>query len=141
MTRVLAVDPGEKRLGLAISDPGGNIANPLKILTHISRMIDAASVAEVACDIGAEIIIIGQALDSDGLVGPMARKAIRFADAVRGQTSIPVYLWDESGSTQTAIAARIAIKGKTRIKKEYIDSLAATVILQSYLDTRGQMIQ
>jgi putative holliday junction resolvase len=68
--RILAVDPGEKNLGIAISDPTGTIANPLTVLKHVSRPLDAAAIARLAADNQAERIIVGQALDEDGQPTP-----------------------------------------------------------------------
>ena len=136
--RILAVDPGEKRLGIAVSDPSGTIARPLSVIKHISREIDAAAIAQVAIDHGVSIIIIGWALDSNGFPGPQARKASRLADAIIAQTNIPVYLWDESGSTQAVRDAWIEIGSrKKHRRKGMLDALAATVILQTYLDTQA----
>ena len=139
--RILAVDPGEKRLGIAISDPMGMIANPLKVIEHISRPIDAASIAALAAEQGAGKIIIGQALDADDYPTPQSRRALHLAQAVRQQTSLPVELWDESGSTQAARAAHIAMGGSRRRRQQrghgHLDDLAATYILQTYLDAHS----
>lgn len=139
--RILAVDPGEKRLGIAISDPMGMIANPLKIIEHISRPIDAASIAALAAEQGAGKIIIGQALDADDRPTPQSRRALHLAQAVRQQTSLPVELWDESGSTQAARSAHIAMGGSRRRRQQrghgHLDDLAATYILQTYLDAHS----
>lgn len=131
---VIAVDPGEKRLGIAISDPTGTIANPLLVLEHVSRSIDAASIARLAIERDVELIVIGQALDEENHPTAQARRAARLAGAIRGQTSIPVMLWDESGSTKTARHARIAMGASRSKRRGHLDDLAATVILQTYLD-------
>ncbi len=132
--RVLAVDPGEKRLGIALSDPTGTIASPLTVLKHVSRVIDAASIASLAAEHEAVCIIIGQALDDEGQTTPQARHAEGLAASVREQTSLPVVLWDESGSTRAARSARIAMGVSRRKRSGHLDEIAATVILQSYLD-------
>ncbi len=132
--RVLAVDPGEKRMGVAISDPSGTIANPLSVIVHVSRPVDAATIAQLAQEQAAVKIVIGQPLDAEGLPGPQARRAARLAEAVQGQTDLPVILWDESGSTQNARAARIAMGVSRRKRRGHLDDLAATYILQTYLD-------
>jgi len=134
---ILAVDPGEKRLGLAISDPGGVIANPLGVIPHVKREIDAARVAAIALERQAAAIIVGQALDSEGQPGFQARRARRFAAALRAQTHLPVILWDESGSTQTARQARVQMGVRRRQQGGHLDDLAAVVILQSYLDAHN----
>ena len=132
--RILAVDPGEKRLGIAISDPTGTVANPLTVIKHTSRKIDAASISTLAADNGAEKIVIGQSLDANGKPTVQGRRAARLAAAVRTQTSLPVVLWDESHSTQEARAARIALGSSRARRSGHLDELAATVILQCYLD-------
>ncbi|MBE0698860.1 MAG: Holliday junction resolvase RuvX [Anaerolineaceae bacterium] len=132
--RILGVDPGEKRIGLALSDPTLTIASPLVVLKHISRRIDAASIAQLAVEHDVMRIIVGQALDGEGLPTPQARHAARLAEAIREQTSLPVQLWDESGSTQAARASRIAMGVSRRKRGGHLDEIAATVILQSYLD-------
>lgn len=137
--RVLAVDPGEKRIGLAVSDPTGTIANPLLVLRHVSRLIDAASIVQIAQEWGVVEIVIGQAVELDGTPGVMGRKAQRLAEAIRLQTDIPVVLWDESGSTQTARTARKKMGVKQSQRRGHMDDLAAAVILQSYLNSRDSV--
>lgn len=132
--RVICIDPGEKNIGVALSDLTGTIANPLTILQHISRTEDAARIVELAEENLAEKIVIGQSLDEDGIPTFEGRKASRLAAAVAKQTTIPVECWDESGSTQAARNARIAMKTTRRKRHGHLDELAATVILQSYLD-------
>jgi putative holliday junction resolvase len=133
--RILAVDPGEKRLGLAISDPTATIASPLMVIKHVARPLDAAAIARTAEENQAELIVVGSALDDEGESTTQSRRAERLADAIRQQTSLPVVLWDESGSTQTARAARIAMGVSRRKRRGHMDDLAAAVILQSYLDS------
>jgi putative Holliday junction resolvase len=125
---VLAVDPGDKRLGLAASDPGRTVARPLKIIRHSSRAEDAAAIADEADRLGATLILIGLALDQDGATGPQARKAMRLADEVRSRTSVAIETWDESGSTLEAAAL-----GKT---DRHLDDRAAAVLLQDFLNAR-----
>jgi putative pre-16S rRNA nuclease len=134
MGRILAVDPGEKRLGIALSDPTGTIASPLQVLRHVSRAVDAEAIARLAAEREAVRIIIGQALDDEGNSTPQARHAERLAEAIRQVTALPVELWDESGSTQAARSARIAMGVSRRKRSGHLDEIAATVILQSYLD-------
>jgi putative Holliday junction resolvase len=133
--RVLAVDPGEKRLGIAISDPTGIIASPLRVIKHVARAVDAAAVARAAQEQDAVLIVIGWALDAEGQPTPQARHAERLAEAVRTVTALPVILWDESGSTQAARSARLAMGVSRRKRSGHLDDIAATVILQSYLES------
>jgi putative Holliday junction resolvase len=131
---VLGVDHGEKRIGLALSDPSGTVAGPLVVLEHISRPLDAAQVAALASQHGAGLIVIGQSFDEEGNPNQAGRRAARFAEALAAQTAIPVVLWDESFSTQDARAARIAIGASRKRRAGQLDELAATVILQSFLE-------
>jgi putative Holliday junction resolvase len=132
--RILAIDPGDKNIGVAISDPTSTIANPLTIIKHISRSIDAATIAQLALDNEAKLIIVGQALDPDGKPTPQSRRSARLAAAIKNQTNLQVELWDESGSTQAARQARIALGVSRDKRKGHLDDLAATYILQTYLD-------
>ena len=134
--RILAVDPGEKRIGIAISDPSGTIANPLTVLKHVARPVDAAAVAKLAEENGAGLIIVGQNLDTEGEPTVQSRMAGRLAEAIRAHISVPVEMWDESGSTKAARAARIAMGIRKSKRRGHMDDLAATVILQSYLDVK-----
>jgi len=135
--RVLAVDHGEKRIGLAISDPTGTIANPLTVVKHVSRALDAAQVATIASEQDASLIVIGQSFDEDGQLNLAGRRAARFAEALQSQTDVPIQMWDESFSTQKARAARIQMGVSRKQRAGHLDQLAATVILQSYLDAHS----
>ena len=132
--RILAVDHGEKRIGLAVSDLTGTIANPLTVIQHVSRTVDAAQVATIAAENEAGLIVIGQSFDEDGQPNLAGRRAARFAGALREQTDLPVELWDESFSTQNARAARIQMGVSRKQRGSHLDEIAATIILQSYLD-------
>jgi putative Holliday junction resolvase len=132
--RILAVDPGEKRIGLAISDESGTIANPLYTIPHTSRIVDAAQVAERASAHDVNLIVIGQSFDEEGQPNKAGRMSSRFAEALRQQTAIPVEMWDESFTTQDARSARVAMRTPRKKRSGHLDALAATLILQSYLD-------
>jgi putative Holliday junction resolvase len=132
--RILAIDPGDKRIGLAVSDPSATIASPLGVINHVSRVIDAAQIARTAVEMEVVLILVGQSLDDDGSPSPEGRKALRLAEAIRLQSPVPIKMWDESFSTQTARETRIAMGVKRSKRKGHMDDLAATVILQSYLE-------
>ena len=133
--RLLAVDHGEKRIGIAISDETSTIAAPLKVIEHVSRVIDAAQVADLAAQNNVFLIVIGQSFDDDGNPNPAGRRAGRFADELINQTNIPVKLWDESFSTQDARSARIQLGISRKKRAGHQDAYAAVVILQSYLES------
>ena len=134
--RILAVDHGEKRIGLALSDETTTIASPLKVVEHVSRVIDAAQIAELAAQNDVKLIVIGQSFDDDGNPNPAGRRAGRFADELKNQTNIPVEMWDESFSTQDARSARIQLGVSRKKRAGHQDVFAAVVILQSYLESK-----
>jgi putative holliday junction resolvase len=134
--RILAVDHGEKRIGLALSDPTGTIASPLKVIEHVSRLLDAAQIAEIAVQNEVRLIVVGQSFDEEGNPNLAGRRAARFVDELRNQTSVPVELWDESFSTHTARAARIELGVSRKKRAGHQDVFAAVVILQSYLEAK-----
>ncbi|MGB8982272.1 MAG: Holliday junction resolvase RuvX [Anaerolineales bacterium] len=139
--RILAVDHGEKNIGLAISDPSATIAGPLKVIRHVSRLMDAAQVANLAAENEAALIVIGQSYDEEGKPNLAGRRAAKFAEALKEQTQIPVVLWDESFSTQEARATRIEMGVSRRKRAGHMDELAAVMILKSYLDANKPMVE
>ncbi len=130
MTRFLAVDPGDKRIGLAVSDPSGTIARPLAVIKHVSRNADAQTILKWAVECEADGILVGLALDAAGQIGPQARKALRLIEALRTMTELQVDTWDETDSTNTALR----LGGK---KDNMTDARAASVFLQEFLDAKN----
>jgi putative Holliday junction resolvase len=113
------------------------IASPLKVIQHISRVMDAAQVAALAQENEAGLIVVGQSFDEDGNPNAAGRRAARFAEALRMQTQIPVQLWDESFSTQEARSTRIEIGVSRKKRSGHLDELAAVMILKSYLEVKN----
>ena len=134
--RILAVDHGEKRIGLALSDPNAMFASPLTVIKHVSRLLDAAQVANLANENEAGLIVIGQSFDEEGNPNLAGRRAAKFAEALKEQTNISIELFDESFSTQDARATRIEMGVSRRKRAGHIDELAAVMILRSYLEAR-----
>lgn len=132
--RILAVDHGEKRIGVAVSDSTATIASPLTVIAHTSRTVDAAQVVALAAEHQAVLILVGQSFDEEGQPNAAGRSAARFAYALRLQTSIPVEMWDETFSTQDARLSRIMLGMSRKNRAGHHDALAAVVILQSYLE-------
>ncbi len=138
--KVLAVDPGDKRIGLAISDPTGTISRPLMVLKHVSREKDAEKITEIAQQEAVGLIVVGWALDSVGEVGPQARKSERLADLIRRKCTISVKLWDESDTTQLAVESRIKLGVSRKKRKGHLDDLAASILLQDFLIQNEDLI-
>jgi putative Holliday junction resolvase len=135
LMRILAVDHGEKRIGLALSDPTATIASPLSVIKHVSRLLDAAQVANVANENDVGLIVIGQSFDEEGNPNLAGRRAAKFAEALKEQTNIPVELFDESFSTQDARATRIEMGVSRKKRSGHMDELAAVMILRSYIES------
>lgn len=133
--RILAVDHGEKRIGLALSDPTATIASPLIVIKHTTRLMDAAQVANLASENNVELIIVGQSFDEEGLPNLAGRRAANFADVLKEQTNIPIELVDESFSTQDARSTVIEMGLPRKKRKGHHDALAAVMILRSYIES------
>lgn len=135
--RLLSVDWGEKRIGLAVSDETQLIATPLDTLTRRAgkRFPMPAFLEHVMAQRPAGILV-GLPLESSGDEGPVAAEARDLAGAIGGRTYLPVELWDERMSTARALAVIREQGGSTRGRREEVDALAAAVFLQHYLDSR-----
>jgi putative Holliday junction resolvase len=133
--KILSVDFGDKRTGLALSDINGFLASPIGAITEISIKKVAFAVSEKAKELGVEKIIIGYPKNMNGTLGARAEKTEKFAALVKEQSSLEVILWDERCTTVSAhkILNETSTFGKKR--KESVDTLSATIILQEYLDS------
>lgn len=133
--RILAVDLGLARTGLAVSDPSGLLASPVGTVTEYNTERLAEQVAAVATEQKAEKVVVGYPRNMDGSCGESARRAEAFAGILRERLPLPVELWDERMTTVTAIGYlnEQNVRGKKR--KAVVDTVAATVILQNYLDS------
>lgn len=128
--RILAIDHGEVRIGLALSDEGGLVARPLQIIKHISKAEDAKKIVALAQTHGVEKIVIGLPTDSEGGLSHQARKVQRWAEALQAATELPLEFWDETFTSQQA--ERLKHK-----RGEAMDDKAAAFILQNYLDAHS----
>ena len=139
MARVLGVDLGEQRIGLAVSDPTGTLAGPHQILERSGDpTADRRAVVAVARDLGATRIVVGLPRSLSGRDGPAARAARAEAEALRGEAGpdLIVELHDERFSTVTAQQSVRASGAGRKARRRPVDDVAAAVILQSYLESR-----
>jgi putative Holliday junction resolvase len=135
MSRALGVDVGTVRTGIAIEVVG--IAQPLRVLTATGEDLLPAVVA-VAREEDATEIVIGHPLRMDGNEGPAAIRAREIAEAIRNEAGLPVVLWDERLTTVQAERTLVGAGVRRRKRRTVIDKLAATVMLQSYLNAGGR---
>jgi len=131
--RVLGLDLGERRIGVALSDPSGWLASPLTVLRCQSQEADLTAIAQLVEQHGVERVIVGYPRSLDGTVGPQAQRVEKTVAQMRTTLQVPVILWDERLST--AQAERMIHEAGKRVRRDRIDAAAAAVILQSYLDT------
>jgi len=132
--RILAIDHGSKRIGIAVSDELKMIAQPLEYILAEPFDKFIARLNELISDKEVELILIGMPRNMDGSYGPAAVKVQDFVEALKGVVSVPIKTWDER--LTSAQANRVLIQGNVRRdkRKEKVDKMAAAILLQSYLD-------
>jgi putative Holliday junction resolvase len=132
--RLLAVDYGERRIGLAVSDPTGTIASPAgHILRRRGKRAPIAEILRRAEELGARGFVVGLPLDASGEDTPRAAEVRRIAAELERRTGLPVELVDERFTTAAALRAVREMGGSTKGRKGDVDALAATVLLQHAL--------
>jgi putative Holliday junction resolvase len=134
--RVVGLDLGERRVGVAVSDSAGLVAVPHAVVERTGDpATDRDAVAAVVRELGAERVVVGLPLSLDGSYGPAARRAERDVAALGEVLTVPIELADERLSTVTAHRSLAAAGVKSRARRRVVDELAATVVLQAWLET------
>ncbi|MCU0280922.1 MAG: Holliday junction resolvase RuvX [Acidimicrobiia bacterium] len=131
--RVLALDPGTRRVGVAVSDPLGITAQPHSVLDAEDPDL-MGQIARLGADLGVERIVVGLPVSLNGTEGPAAATARTFAAAVAGATGLPVDLADERFTSVSAERVLVEAGLSGRRRRAVRDRVAAAVLLQSYLD-------
>ena len=133
--RILAIDHGSKRIGIAVSDELKMIAQPLEFILAEPFADFLARLEELILDKDVESILVGMPRNMDGSYGPAASKVQDFVTALKGALSVPIKTWDER--LTSAQANRLLIQGNVRRdkRKQKVDAMAAAILLQSYLDS------
>lgn len=143
--RVLALDLGRARIGVAITDGLGFTAQPLLTILHKTERADIKSIGRIVRKQAVAEIVVGHPVHASGDVGRQATRAGTFANALRAEFGLPVYLWDERLTTHAAHEI-LDGSGKTRAsggadarisRKKVVDQLAAVLILESFLNSRA----
>jgi putative holliday junction resolvase len=132
--RVLAIDHGSKRIGIAISDPTGTIAQPLEYIPAEPFAALLQRLREIIREKEVELIIVGNPRNMDGSYGPAALKVQEFVTVLKEAITIPIKLWDERLTSAQANRFLIAANVRRDKRKEKVDKTAAAILLQSYLD-------
>lgn len=136
--RVLGLDIGDRRVGIATSDATGTIAGPRGTYTRRSLPEDAAHLAQLARDLGAAAIVVGLPRNMDGTEGEQARKTRELAEAVAARSGLPLHYVDERLTSVEAERAMIEGGLSRRGRKKRADELSAVLILQAWLDRAGR---
>lgn len=134
--RILALDVGTKRIGLAVSDPLGITAQGLEVLSRKDRASDLERLVKLARKWRVQLIVVGLPRHMDGRLGTYAPQILELADALQKTLGVEVVTWEERLTTVEAERVLIQADVSRRRRRQVVDQLAAVLILQNYLDHR-----
>ncbi len=135
MSRAIALDIGTRRIGVALSDSRGTVATPYEVVQRSgSHERDHRRIRELVDEAGADIVVVGLPLSLDGSLGPAARTVLAEVDELRATLGVGVVTWDERLTTVEAERSLRVMGVKKGNRRRVVDQVAATVILQSWLD-------
>ena len=133
--RILALDPGTKRIGVAVSDEMGWIAQPLETFTRRSLEADIAHIQTLVQQHDVREVVMGLPLRLSGRIGPEAEGVQRFMATLEQRLQIPIIAWDERLTSKSAEDLLIEANVSRKKRKGAVDRVAAAILLQSYLET------
>ncbi len=134
--RVLALDVGDRRIGVAISDPSGIVAQPLTVVVRQGMAVDVEAVRALVEAHAAGAVVVGLPLTLRGERGPQAQKVLDWVERLRQQTAVPIHLVDERLTTVQGERSLRETGTPARKRKQVIDQVAAQLILQQFLETQ-----
>lgn len=134
--RILGLDVGDRKIGIAVSDPTMSIAQAVKVYRRVSVAEDLKELEKIAAEHNAKEIVVGLPKDLNGRIGKRAEGVIAFAKEIEKHTLIPTVLWDERFSTNEANRIFEMAQVSHRKRKPFIDMMASQIILQGYLDAQ-----
>lgn len=134
--RILALDVGDRRIGLAISDEEGWTAQPLETVVRTNLRQDLSRLIDLIRNRTVTEIVVGLPRHLDGHLGPQAEKVLTFVESLKTQTPVPVLMWDERLTTREAERTLIQAHVRRDKRKTVLDQMAAVLILQNYLAAR-----
>ena len=136
--KVLAVDFGDKRTGLAVSDESGKFAFGLETVTADGKNKLAKKIADIANEKGCSLIVVGNPINMNGTRGPRSERACAFSELLSEVSGIETQMFDERCTTMAASNYLNATNTRASDRKAVIDTLSAQIILQNYLDSRSR---
>ena len=136
--RILALDVGDVRIGVAVSDPLRVIARGLASITRANTKEDVKAINDLANQHEVVEIVVGLPKMMDGEIGIQAQKVLDFVESLKTEIEVPIVMWDERLTTVSANRVLIEADMSRRKRKKVVDKVAAVIILQGYLDSRPQ---
>ncbi|GAA4705629.1 Holliday junction resolvase RuvX [Brevibacillus fulvus] len=136
--RILGLDYGDRTIGVAVSDEMGWTAQGVETIRRESKEKDLSRLQQIIAHYGVERIVVGLPKNMNGTIGPRAELSQSFASFLAERTGLPVELWDERLTTMAAEKMLIAADVSRQKRKKVIDKMAATLILQGYLDAKAR---
>lgn len=135
--RILGLDIGDRTIGIAICDPLGLTAQGITTIKRKSVVLDIEEISKICGQYNVESIVSGLPKNMNGTIGPQGEKVERFCEHLKETIGLPIKMWDER--LTTVAANRVMLEGDlSRAKrKKIVDKIAATFILQGYLDSLG----
>lgn len=138
MTRLLGLDVGDKTIGVAVSDELGWTAQGVETIKRQSKEKDFARLQELIAQYQVGAIVVGLPKNMNGTIGPRAEMCQSFGKLLQEKTSLPVHMWDERLTTMAAERMLISADVSRQKRKTVIDKMAATLILQGYMDAKSR---
>ncbi|MCM8710461.1 Holliday junction resolvase RuvX [Clostridium sp. SYSU_GA19001] len=133
--RILGLDVGDKTIGVAISDPLGLTAQGIKTISRKSKKTDLEELREICRQYEVDTIVVGLPKNMNGTVGTQGEKVIAFCEYIKENINIPLKMWDERLTTVAAHRVMLEADLSRSKRKKLVDKIAATYILQGYLDS------
>jgi putative Holliday junction resolvase len=132
--RIMGLDVGSKTIGIALSDPARIVSQPFSVIVRTGKKHDIGELCEIVKDKEVSLIVVGLPKHTDGSLGKSAMQVMEFAETLKKAVSVPVVTWDERFSTAAAERTLISADMSRQKRKGVIDSVAAAIILDGYLD-------
>ncbi|EJW17119.1 Holliday junction resolvase RuvX [Paenibacillus alvei] len=136
--KILGLDYGDRRIGVAISDAFGWTAQGLEVIERRKPEDDLKRLGDIVKEHGVEAIVLGLPKNMNGTVGPRGELSMSFAEQLKQSFGLPVHLWDERLSTVSAERTLLEADVSRKKRRQVIDKMAATIILQTYLDYQSR---
>ncbi|MET3543473.1 putative Holliday junction resolvase [Paenibacillus favisporus] len=136
--RIMGLDYGDRKIGVAVSDMFGWTAQGLEVVERRRDGAEMQRIADLVCEQEVEEIVVGLPKNMNGSIGPRGEICIAFADQLRDMLNLPVHLWDERLTTVSAERTLLEADVSRKKRRQVVDKMAASLILQNYLDSKSK---